>query len=135
MGIVDVPVENGVGKGRRWPRANDRRAIDWLRWLIPDRDDLRGFPTDPAGRWGEYPQPPIIEDQDVDLGSRFEKAGVTPSDPRLVQRNLAQSFGATCTGSCPVLHADCVKLQNRGKFRTSGWLRPFASATKSDFAR
>ena len=27
---------------------------------------------------GEYAQPPIIEDQDVDPGNRFEKTGVTP---------------------------------------------------------
>ena len=34
----------------------------------------------PLGR-SEYAQPPIIEDQDVDLGNRFEKTGVTTIPP------------------------------------------------------
>ena len=38
-------------------------------------EDFQQIP--PLGR-SEYTQPPIIEDQDVDLGDRFEKAGVTP---------------------------------------------------------
>ena len=38
-------------------------------------EDFQQIP--PLGR-SEYAQPPIVEDQDVDLGNRFEKTGVTP---------------------------------------------------------
>ncbi len=74
------PVENGVGEGRvsdglvpmiHWQLAGDDGRSASLAVL----DDFQQIP--PFGR-SEYAQPPIIKDQDVDLGERFEKAGVTP---------------------------------------------------------
>ena len=37
MGVVHEPIENGVGDGRDWrlPRASDRPAAGWSRWVEP----------------------------------------------------------------------------------------------------
>ena len=80
MGIVDEPVENGVGECRiadglvpvidRQLAGDDCRAT-----TVAVFEDFQQIP--PLCRC-EHGQPPIIEDQDVDPGNRLEHAGVTP---------------------------------------------------------
>ena len=79
MGIMDEPVENGVGQG--WiadgfvPMIDGQlTGDDGLSASVAVREDSQQNP--PLDR-SEYAQPPTIEDQGADLGNRFEKAGVT----------------------------------------------------------
>ena len=66
-------------------------------------EDFQQIP--PLGR-GEYAQAPIIQDQDVDLGNRFEKTGVTPIP--LGNGEGFEEARDTMIGNCPTIAAGLV---------------------------
>src|SRR5256885_5882382 len=79
MGVVDEPVEDGVGDGRigdglvpvidRELAGHDGRAA-----IVPIVDDLQQIATLIMRQRGE---PPVVEDQEFDACKRFEQPPMT----------------------------------------------------------
>ena len=79
MGVVDEPIEDGVGDGRvgddlvpvvdRQLAGHDGRTA-----IVPVVDDLQEVATLILRQGGE---PPIVEDQDLDSCQALEQPGVT----------------------------------------------------------